>query len=336
MKRTDLLNALEQVKPGLAGKEVIQQTTSFAFMAGKVVTYNDEISISCPIEGLEIEGAVQADELYKFLNRVKADDIEMTEADSEIQIKAGRARVGLTLVEKVVLPLESISAEGKWKKLPDDFIKALEFVLFTCSQDMSRPILTCINIREDGIIESSDAHRITQYHILKIPVPTVLLPAVSAQQLVKYKIFGVRYSSSWAHFRTKDAVIFSCRIFEGEFPDTESILKVKGTEIRFPKSTSSVLDKAAVFSKREHGPDEQVKIELAEKVMTISAKSSTGWFKEECSAQYRGESISFAINPSFLSAGIEMLRKCILNEECTKIKFEGENWVHISMLMKDM
>ena len=165
MKRTDLLNALEQVKPGLAGKEVIQQTTSFAFMAGKVVTYNDEISISCPIEGLEIEGAVQADELYKFLNRVKADDIEMTEADSEIQIKAGRARVGLTLVEKVVLPLESISAEGKWKKLPDDFIKALEFVLFTCSQDMSRPILTCINIREDGIIESSDAHRITQYHI---------------------------------------------------------------------------------------------------------------------------------------------------------------------------
>ena len=61
INRQNLQKALEIVKPGLSNKEIIEQTTSFAFIDGKVVTYNDEISICHPVEGLTLEGAVKAD-----------------------------------------------------------------------------------------------------------------------------------------------------------------------------------------------------------------------------------------------------------------------------------
>ena len=67
LNKTDLQKALEIVKPGLANKEMIEHSTSFAFIGGRVVTYNDEISLSHPVEGLEIEGAIHAEELYKLL-----------------------------------------------------------------------------------------------------------------------------------------------------------------------------------------------------------------------------------------------------------------------------
>ena len=46
LNKADLQRALEIVKPGLANKEMIEHSTSFAFINGKVITYNDEISLS--------------------------------------------------------------------------------------------------------------------------------------------------------------------------------------------------------------------------------------------------------------------------------------------------
>ena len=46
INKKELQEALERVKPGLASRELIEQSTSFAFMRDRVVTYNDEISIS--------------------------------------------------------------------------------------------------------------------------------------------------------------------------------------------------------------------------------------------------------------------------------------------------
>jgi len=52
VNRVELKEALERVRPGLASKDIIDQATSFAFLKDRVVTYNDEISISHPVKGL--------------------------------------------------------------------------------------------------------------------------------------------------------------------------------------------------------------------------------------------------------------------------------------------
>ena len=117
MRRSDLLAALETVKPGLSNKEMIEQATSFAFLGDRIVTYNDEISISHPVQNLNIEGAVQAEELYKLLSKLKKEDIEITTIDNELQIKCGRTKAGLTLQQEIKLPLEEITGKRKWKKV---------------------------------------------------------------------------------------------------------------------------------------------------------------------------------------------------------------------------
>jgi len=75
IQKEQLKKALETVKPGLAGKEIIEQSTSFAFMGDRVVTYNDEISISHPVEGLNLTGAIRAEELYQLLSKLKREEI---------------------------------------------------------------------------------------------------------------------------------------------------------------------------------------------------------------------------------------------------------------------
>lgn len=332
MKRQDLLNALELVKPGLANREIIQQSTSFAFMNGRVVTYNDEISISHPIKELDIEGIVQADELYKFLSKTKAEEIVAETKDNEIQITAGKAKVGLILNQEIALPLEEIGKKSKWKTLPDDFMDAVKFTLFSCSKDMSRPKLTCLNIRKDGIIESSDGYRLTQFQISVIPIPAFLLPGTSAQELIKYDMNKIAHGEGWIHFKNDFDTVFSCRIFDESFPDTKKLIEVKGTQIQFPKSMQRILERAMVFAKRDHFLNESINIEIVKKKITIKAKSASGWFEESANIRYRGESITVSVNPAFLKDILDRLRTCILGE--CRAKFEGNNWVHVA-LVKD-
>ena len=136
IKKQELIKALEVVKPGLAQKEMIEQSTSFAFMEGRVVTYNDEISISHPVKDLDIMGAVKADKLYGFLNKVKAEEIDLQIDDSEIRLTAGKSKAGLVLQAEMKLPLDEIGKIGKWTKVPEGLLDAIKFASFSCSNDM--------------------------------------------------------------------------------------------------------------------------------------------------------------------------------------------------------
>jgi DNA polymerase III sliding clamp (beta) subunit (PCNA family) len=223
MDRKKLLNALEIVKPSLASKEVIQQTTCFAFINGCVLGYNDEISIKHPVEGLDIEGAIKAEELYKFLSKLKNDEIEisMSDNDSEMILKSGRTKAGFTLQKEIVIPIDQIEEKGDWKKLPSNFTEALEFTIPSCAKDMSRPVLTCINIQSNGNIESSDNYRITRYKTNKLAVKTFLLPATTAMIISKYAVTEIAESKNWVHFKNEEGTEFSCRVFEDNFPNID-------------------------------------------------------------------------------------------------------------------
>ena len=215
------------MKPGLANKEIIEQTTSFAFFEGRVVTYNDEISISHPLEGLKLEGAVIADKLYALLGKIKKEEIEIKVEGSEILISSGRIKAGLTLQSEIKLPLgEEVMTKSKWKALPEKFTKSVSFVMTSCSRDMSRAVLTAVHINKDGFIEASDSYRVARCDLgEEMPVKTFLLPASSAVEMVKFNPTYIAEGKGWIHFKTEEDSIMSCRIFEDEYPDTKPHLK---------------------------------------------------------------------------------------------------------------
>ncbi len=337
VNKLELLNALNKVRPGLASRELIEQSTSFAFVGNQVVTYNDEISISHPVPGMDVTGAVKAQALFGFLNKVKTDVIDMEWQDNQVIIKAGRAKAGLVFEAQVKLPLqEEIGNINKWMALPDKFIEALKLCYPCTSKDMSRPIITCVHI-SDNIVEASDTFQIIRYTLpAKVPgVKSVLIPANSIRELIRYAIIEMAVSGSWVHFRTEDGTIFSTRTIEGVFPDTTPFLEINGDEFLFPDTMKGALDKASIFSRNDLTPGEipTVSIQVTDARITVIAKNDHGWFEEKLKSSFQGRSFTFFIGIEFLITLFDRLQTCIISQD--KIGFSGKNWQHIISIQSE-
>jgi len=331
--KNKLIAILDIVRPGLSKKDIIEQTDSFAFMDGFVVTYNDEISVRFPIEGLDIRGVVKATEFYNILKKMNKDEVDLSITGSEIIVKAGRAKAGITLQTDMKLPLDEISTKGGWHDVDGkELLKALEFVMFSCSRDMSKPILTCVHVRKDGCVESSDNFRLTRYNMgMEMPVPDFLIPHNSVHALLQYNVLQIRHGHGWIHFKCDDGSVFSCRIFEDAFPDIDNFLELKGKAVMLPKTLKEILDKASVFSKRDHFLDEFVIITMKDNRFSIRAEAENGWFEEQTNMKYKDTPYSFSVNPTFLGSIYSRLTKCIVGKN--RMKFSGKKWDHVVVLM---
>ena len=332
ISKAKLQKALEIVKPGLANKEVIQQSTSFAFIKGSVVTYNDHISISHPIE-LDFEGAIEADPLYKFLSKIKTDsDVDMDVNENELSVKIKRSKIGLTLQKEIHLPLKEIDTEGKWQKLPEGFKKAVNFAAAACGRNELQFKLTCVHINKD-IIEGSDGYKICRVNLPdEINIKPVLIPASSIIEVAKLTPTYVKRSNAWAHFKNDEDTIISTRIIEEKYVEITDWLDVEGVEIIFPKTLTEVVDRALVFAQREHKLDEEVEIELSDNRIKVKATSDIGWFEEELNVKHKGEPISFVIVPYLLEGILSETNTAILGSKENSLKFEGENWQYVARL----
>ena len=329
INKNELQTALEKVKPGLAGKELIEQSTSFAFMGDRVVTYNDEISISHPVPNLDVVGAIQATALYAFLSKIKREEIDIEWEEKQIKITAGKAKAGLVFEQEIKLPVEEVGDIGKWKKLPEGFIDALKFCHQCCSKDMSRPALTCVYIN-GSTIQATDSYQIVQYTLQKkVPTKAFLIPATAVQDLVKYDIVEIAEGTGWYHFKTADGTVFSTRIFDGEFPEVSKFFDFKGTPIQFPKTALPALERAQIFSKGTFHTNDLavVVVEVSEGQARFSAKDECGWFEESVKTEYKGEPIRFTTGVEFLINILKQENLCTFGE--SKIRFKGEKWDHI-------
>ena len=96
--RTALLAILQAVKPGLANKEILEQSTSFIFAQGEVLTYNDEVAVRHPLpDDLPLEGAVQAKELFALPNKLKDDEISLETTENELLVSGQKTKAGIRL-----------------------------------------------------------------------------------------------------------------------------------------------------------------------------------------------------------------------------------------------
>ncbi len=334
INKAQLQKALEIVKPGLANRknEMIDQSTSFAFIENTVMTYNDEISISHPVEGLNLTGAVRAEELYQFLNKVKKDEITISTTENEIVLKAGKAKAGFVLQQEITMPVRDIEQKTDWVDLPDGFLSALSFVVDSCSKDMSRPVLTCVHVSGGDYIQASDGFQITMCALPEssAEMQDVLIPATAVRELTKLAVKQIAYGEEWILFRTDDDTVFSCRMLSESYPNTSHLMEVKGQKITFSNRMSEILERAMIFTKQEHQFDEELEVVLTEGQVTVKGKNDYGWFEESAREKYKGEQASFRITPSLLKNVLTRSNTCTLGKE--RIKFQDQDWQYVAGL----
>jgi DNA polymerase III sliding clamp (beta) subunit (PCNA family) len=330
INKSELEKALVTVKPGLANNEVIEQSTSFCFVDGHVVTYNDEISIRYPVD-IELEGAVNAKELYGFVNKVSSEELNMEIEGSELILKAGRAKASLTLQSEILLPIEEIGKIKDWTKLPKGFWKAVDFARASCSTDMSRAVLTCVHVN-GAIVEGTDNLRVTKTELYdEVEIPEFLFPAKLAGIVSSLRPAYIAEGKGWIHFKTKEEAIISCRIFEEDkYVDTDKVWGVDGDTVKFPEQMLDILERAEVFAKRENSIDEAVSIELQNKKLIVRSESMSGKFEEKARVQYDGQPINFSVTLYLLKDILKETEKATISDKM--LLFQGDNWKYLTML----
>ena len=340
MQKQELLKALEAVKPGLAKNDLIEQTTSFAFMKERVVTFNDEISVSYPID-IGITGAVKAEELYTLLHKIvpkKDDQIDIEQAENEIRIHGKRITAGVKLQNEINLPLDEVDEiQEEWNPVPADLSEALKLCAFSTSKDMSRPVLTCLCCSaEKGAVYSSDSYRISK-RTLEGLKQSFLIPATVASELVKYNFTYYQVRENWAHFKDEDGTLFSFRTIEGQFPieNVEEYLQKKGkNSIKFPTGMKDALDRAHIFTKQDLVIDQKVQIEIKGNHLTCTGRGEYGWLTEKMKIENKaGQDCTFLINPDFLRQILNLTNEFSITESF--IRFTGKEFTHLLALVND-
>lgn len=323
--------ALEVVKPGLASAEkVIEQVTSFAFTDKNVITYNDEICIQHPFKGLELVGAIKAEELYKFLTKIKSEELDVNVDEEKVTFKSGRAKVEFNLEGEIKLPLDDkkLNEKSKWKDIPENFLAALAMARGSVSKDMSDPKLTCVSVNKEGFVEGSDGDRILHYKVgEKLPCDSVLIPASSVSNVLNLKPTEVAKGNGWIHFRNANKTVISCRVLNEGYVNTEPYLKTeeKGIKINLPEELASVLDTAEIFTK---GDD--VTIQVKKSKLVIKATSETASFKDELDIEKSKSEFSFGVTPYLLKDILKQTSSCTIFKD--RLLFKGDNWKYVTTL----
>jgi DNA polymerase III sliding clamp (beta) subunit (PCNA family) len=206
----------------------------------------------------------------------------------------------------------------------------LNFVLFSCSAASVSAVLNNVHVREDGIIESCDNSRLTQYNTgLKGLGQSFLISATAAKALSLYSLNKICVLNNWVHF-TDGSVLFSCRLFEDNFPETNNILKmVKPKEVLWPVDIIPVLQRASIFVKSDQ--QNYITVFTKRSRLYVKARNETSWFDEWVKLEGENE-FSIMINPEFLIDILKRTTNCELSD--VKLKFATEDWVHVTALVR--
>ena len=333
LNRTELIEALKAVKPGLSSREMVDQSTSFVFTKGGVSTYNGEVAVTHPIEGIgDLEGVVNSASLYGLLEKLSQEKLKVTVKDSELLISAGGARAGLVLESEIRLPLDEVDKKKcKWVKIPENLMKSFKFVLPACSRDLSMPILTCIHCDLSlGSVEASDTIRYCRHDFDSKTGESFLLPARTAGQLLAYEFTELAVAESWVHFRAENGMEVSCRRAAGQYPDT-SIFEFKGKGTPLPEQLPEALERAHVFADRSYELSEEVEIELKKGEFILQSKGDSGWYKEKLKSTYKGKALKFMTHPTFLADACRQGADAKLGDGI--MRFDGDGWTYVVALV---
>ena len=323
----DFIDALTKVKPGLANKEIVEQSTHFIFDIDKIWTYNDQISIMQNFDS-GLTGAVKADSFFKLLTKISDEEISMSEEKGKIKFFGAKFKANIKIdpdIKIQPIPVPGINSK-QWEELPENFDKAIAFSAFSCSRNMLRPELTCLLI-EDGYCIGCDTFRGTKYKLSSKMDQEFLLPATAAVELAKYNPYKVISEEGWLHFINKEKTTFSCRTYDEEYPkQIWDFFKVKGEEVILPTDFLDAIDRAETALTADFDLDRIVSLIIEDNKIICRGKGDyIDSYEEEADISYSGEKLDIKVHPILLGEILKHLSTMIIGD---RLLFKDENFEH--------
>lgn len=328
VNREELLRVLESVQPGLSPRELVEQSSHFAFQNGRVVTYNEEVAChaTSPL-GKKFTGAVQAQPLLAIVRKLGADTLEVELGDELVMTGKNGEKTGLILEKEVTLPFDTVEQPGEWRKLPDEFVEAIDIVKACAGKDENFFHLTCVHVHPKWI-EATDNYQICRWRMKTGFTERALVKASAVKHVAGLGMTEVSETEAWLHFRNALGVVLSCRRYTDveEFPDLTPHLKVEGETITLPKGLAVAAEKAQVFT-AENLNDNQALVRLREGKVTIKGQGVTGWYRKTYKVGYSGPDLDFLIAPQILADIVKRHPDCVVNKDALKAGTDKYSYV---------
>lgn len=334
--RQKLIDILSKIKPGLAKKQIIEESTHFIFTGEDVLTYNDNICIIHPFK-TDFKCSVIANEFYKIITNIEIDEIELYLEENKLKIYADKTKANLITSDggKIFSMINNFKLNEIMENLiplQEDFLKGVELCMFSTSKNSSNAILTCISINKD-IITSSDDLRISQYKMKNSMNCSILIPAKSIMELIKFPVIDYYISDGWIFFSTKEDILFCSRLVSGEYYDCSKFFEnIDGVEIDLPKEISKMIEISSIITEGEYDADKLINLEIKDGKIKCKGESSIGWIENEIEINSKS-TIKFLINPIFLIKILEYSSKMIYKDN--RILFNFDNFKHLMALKVD-
>lgn len=330
VQREALLNAILQVKAGLSAREFVEQSSCLVFKDGKVMTFNDEISCSAPVD-VPFEGAIQAATLQALLEKLDDDLLDVIQGEGEVEFSAKRKRFGVTLEEKIFLPVDRVEQPEKWRSVKEEFVEAVGMVQHCVSKDETKFALTCVHIGPD-LVEACD-----NFQVMRCNVPTgvsrdVLLRGTSVAHITELGVSKMALTKSWVHFKNPAGLQFSCRRYREDYHKLDPILEMKDShKITIPRGLGEATDRASVFAADKAG-DPLVKVVLdgTKGMLRVVGEGLTGWYREAKKVSYKGPRLVFVVAPALLKRVSDDYTDAEINQN--KLRVDGGSWTYVTVL----
>jgi DNA polymerase III sliding clamp (beta) subunit (PCNA family) len=309
VNRKELVRILDAVQPGIAKKEIVEQSTHYVFAQNEIATFSDAIMVTHPYE-CELEFSVKAEDFYKILTKIEDEEVELTLVKDTLNIKAKKTKAGLsTIVGETAMVThliehlrEAMGAKKFWKALPKDFTTGVHLCSFSASKDLTTGVKACCAVK-GNMIYTTDNIRASMYE-MEEEIPDIMLTSNGINELIRYRITEYGMSENWAHFKTPDGVTFNCKTMRGDYPfEPIEMLFGNGCDpiIAFPAEMTDTVESVIALASGDVISDKAITISVTKNKITCKAEKERGWVTKTVDVEYDGEPFTFLINPTFFS-----------------------------------
>jgi hypothetical protein len=337
--KEELIKILKIISMGTTKKEFVEQTDSFVFKNNRIYSYNDEVAVVSPeLNFINFEGVVKSSQLLSFLNKTKGDEVNIKTIENYLRVKVGRSVLSLTKETNTILPIDEVLDPyihfanpnemaidyERWNNVKEGFIDGLNLVSDSAFKNSSQPIINCVHIRNDGIIEATNNTIITQYKLKgeQQPYNNFIIPLTSVKKVISFKPVFIFVDESWAYFKNEEGYIMGCRIYGNEWLNTDPVFDLKEKEkIEFPEDFIEVIQRASIIN-------ENIEVNFSGNSIGIVSKNNSGVFTEIIESENNLPEMRFNIH--------QFIIKNFKNYDCyigdNKILLKHNNIKHIMPL----
>lgn len=337
ISKEEFLNSLQLVRAGVSPRGLVEQSSSFVFKDGVVMTFNDEIACRKDI-GVPLEGALNAEMLIASLEKFPDGQLTIRQnGDGHVEFRGKRDRFGIKLEAEVTLPIDRVETPTKWRKLPENFSDVVECVKDCAGRDETQFHLTCLHFTSEWVEACDNIHAFRWKLNLGLK-GSILIRSKAMQEIIGLGVTKMSVTPAWVHFKNPVGLVLSCRQYIQEYPDITPLLKrPSGTKIEIPKGLFEANQQAALHAKdKGPGGEALVLLSIKDGRVKIRGEGSRGYYEGIRKVVYDGPQLTFITTPDLLEYVSGRYRSARISEGWLKVQGHTEGvegtWEYITAL----